>query len=435
MPQATVQPSHDPRRPCGPGCVRRWLAGTAALSLTLALVAPGGVPQAAARVLHPPGAALTSNAQPGKIQMQGQPPAATTLPPTRPGTPELAGQSSSPAPQMQEDRLEAPRLAGPKMEQGRFADPDLRRDVARLRRQAKPATGYGSTPAAARAAWTLGLIELHGGVAASSTQVAQTWFERAVRLDQLPIAWAGMAWCYITGCSDWPDSSRAEQAIVKLRPHYPGRALYLQWVLKSRSTPLTLGTPNAQGITSMSLPLRGLLEQAAAAGDAQARVELGINAVTNGDIPGAIAYFKAAAAHSRAAAANIKLLQSLQQKTAETPSATKSEADRLFEQAQRLHRGVGAPMNYAEALRLYREAADRGSVAAKRMLATIFSRPMPDGSVNVAWMSQLAYLDTTGVLPTVDARALGTIMYRDPTPLFDLLPARWQQALTTIPVN
>ena len=78
-------------------------------------------------------------------------------------------------------------------------------------------------------------------------------------------------------------------------------------------------------------------------------------------------------------------------------------------------------------------AAAKGNAAAKRMLALIMSRPMPDGSVNIAWMSQLAYLDTASSLPQLDTRAMASMMYRDPTPLFDLLPEAWQRQLTTVP--
>ena len=48
-------------------------------------------------------------------------------------------------------------------------------------------------------------------------------------------------------------------------------------------------------------------------------------------------------------------------------------------------------------------------------------------------MSQLAYLDTANSLPQLDTRAMASMMYRDPTPLFDLLPEAWQRQLTTVP--
>lgn len=88
-------------------------------------------------------------------------------------------------------------------------------------------------------------------------------------------------------------------------------------------------------------------------------------------------------------------------------------------------------MNYAEALRLYQAAADQGSASARRMLGLITSRPRPDGSVDLGWMAQLAWLDSAGRLAPIDMRSLSGMMYRDPTPLFDLLPEAWQTALGT----
>ena len=94
---------------------------------------------------------------------------------------------------------------------------------------------------------------------------------------------------------------------------------------------------------------------------------------------------------------------------------------------------MGAPPNYAEALRLYQAAATKGSAPARRMLGFITSRLQPDGTVNLAWMAQLAWLDSSSTLPRLDARSLSTLMHRDPTPLFDLLPDLWQRALGKLP--
>jgi len=95
------------------------------------------------------------------------------------------------------------------------------------------------------------------------------------------------------------------------------------------------------------------------------------------------------------------------------------------------HRGTGRPPDYAQALRLYQAAAAQGSASARRMLALIFSRPQPDGTINLAWMAQLAWLDTSNTLPQLQAHTLSRMMRRDPTPLFDLLPPAWQRALAS----
>ena len=324
------------------------------------------------------------------------------------------------------------RAAGTQAGPVRLTDPALLKELTRLRRVAEPASGFGSTTAAANAAWTLGLIELHGGAVQRSPAQAQLWFERATRFGRQPLAYAGLAWCHIEGCKGPPDPAAAQQAITRLRPQHRPRALYLEWLLNSRVQPLSVRSLDPQGVSSLDLPMRDLLERAANEGDAQARIELGMEAVTNGDMPAAMDYFRAAAPRSRAAAANVQLLQVQPSQRVQPAQGQAREVEQLMEQAQRAHRGIGAPANYVEALRLYQAAANKGSAAAKRMLALIASRPLPDGSVNVAWMSQLAYLDPASSLPQLDTRALANTMYRDPTPLFDLLPDTWQRHLTTI---
>lgn len=135
-------------------------------------------------------------------------------------------------------------------------DPALRRELASLRRAARPNSGYGTTAAAAHAAWTLGLIELHGGLAPDSPALAQTWFERAARLGREPLAYAGLAWCAIEGCGGPPDPSAALQAINQLQRHDRGRALYLKWLLDNRSRPLEARTRQDQDADAPRLPYR-----------------------------------------------------------------------------------------------------------------------------------------------------------------------------------
>src|SRR3989344_5342468 len=88
-------------------------------------------------------------------------------------------------------------------------------------------------------------------------------------------------------------------------------------------------------------------------------------------------------------------------------SARYSAADWYIE-ARRYHQGDGVPANYTEAVRLYQIAASSGDPQARRMLAQIFSRPAPDGTVDVTWMQQLAAIDMGpgGGLPAGTARAV-----------------------------
>ncbi len=411
-------PLQAQRRRPGNTAARQWAAG---LGTVAALLLGHSAVQASAQAERMP-AIQAAPMQPPTIELtrERQPAGPTSSPGARQPTTAPLDRNLGPTPPELPRTLTRP----PKRN-----DPALQRELARLRRTAEPASGFGSTNAAANAAWTLGLIELHGGVAQRSPAQAQTWFERATRLGRQPLANAGLAWCYIEGCKGPPDPAAARQAIAKLRPRYRGRALYLEWLLNTRLAPLSVRSFEPQGVTSLELPMRDLLLRAASDGDAQARIELGLEAVTNGDLIAARDYFKAAAPKSRAAAANLELLDA----TPVTPArpTESGEAERLLEQARRAHRGIGAPTNYVEALRLYQAAAAKGSAAASRMLAMITSRPLPDGSVNVGWMAQLAYVDTDNSLPQLDSRALATMMYRDPTPLFDLLPEAWQRRLTT----
>jgi TPR repeat protein len=89
--------------------------------------------------------------------------------------------------------------------------------------------------------------------------------------------------------------------------------------------------------------------------------------------------------------------------------------------------GLGQPANFVEAIRLYRLAQNQGSVEAKKMLELIFSRPGPNGQVDVAWMQELAYVNLAGRALSLDSTTARSGLRREPTPLFDLLPSSWQK--------
>lgn len=389
-------------------------------------------------------AAMVRAATLPEVQMSGQQPGPISAPPVRPPQIRLQGQTGTASPSTGkqtgpdgpvigiESGPSTPALLSPRAAPKRLS-PALQAERQRLLRAAQPKTGYGTTQAAANAAWTLGLIELHLNPSSASAAQAQTWFERATQYGRQPLAQAGLAWCAIDGCKGPPDPSAARQAVERLRPHHRARALYLQWLLDRRLQPLAVRFNGPEGVSQLRLPLRDMLERAAAEGDTQARIELGIEAVVNGELKEARKYFQAAARNSLAATANLKLLDQEEERMAQrAAAATPTEAEQLFENARRAHRGVGAPPNYAQALRLYQAAATQGSEAARRMLALITSRLLPDGSVNPAWMAQLAWMDTANTLPRLDTRALSNLMHREPTPIFDLLPRTWQGALSPL---
>lgn len=282
----------------------------------------------------------------------------------------------------------------------------------------------------ARAAWMLGLLYLHGtGVALDRVQ-AQHWFERAWAMGER-WASAGLAWCEIDGCRGIPTPSNARLWSAQLAGLDRGLGLYLEWLAADRLAPIQLASPSGPGLAQQEAAKahRNLLERAARAGSAGALNELALQDTAAGHLPEALAQFRTAAAQSPAAAANASLLAA-RMKSADQKSAPPDTASAWFAEARRYHRGDGVPANYTEAIRLYQIAAASGSRPAQRMLEMIYSRPTPTGSIDIAWMQQLANLEVSdehavlSVLPPSSPR----LFVRDPTPLYNLVPSKWRVA-------
>ena len=311
---------------------------------------------------------------------------------------------------------------------------EVQRELQRLRHQAEASKSFGSTPASAQAAWELGLIYLHGAGVRRDPALALQWFQRAARLGREPWAYAGLAWCAIDGCVGPPNVEEANRNIALLRRRHPARADYLAWVLASRQAPVEVASNRMGQAMEPVVPDLALLERAAAAGDVQANLELGIIAATDHRTADAQRYFSRASPQSRAAEVDLQILKNggATPNRAVLPSpAPNVDAQMALAMAQRYHRGLGVPANFSEAIRFYRLAADRGSQQAKRMLALIYSRLMPNGSINVGWMQQLAYVDPLTTIPSLPAQT-AQMMQRDPTPLFDLMPTFWRAQLTQV---
>ena len=308
------------------------------------------------------------------------------------------------------------------------------RELRRLVRAAEAPRTVGSSASSAQAAWTLGLIYLHGAGVRRDPALAQRWFDQAARFGREPWAYAGLAWCYIDGCTGPPNPQAAAGAIELLRPRYPARADFLQWVLLRRQTPLQVAKPGVNQDQVLELPQRQLLERSAAAGDMHANIEMGMDAVSHDHLAQAAQYFRRAGPNSLAAKQNLEQL-ALRGSSPIRPSApaplSPSAAEPLAS-ARKYHRGQGVPANFVEAIRFYQLAAARGSVEAQRMLALINSRPMPGGGFNPAWMQQLAYVDVGTVIPTLGALGATQLLHREPTPLFDLLPAFWRNQMAQV---
>lgn len=308
-------------------------------------------------------------------------------------------------------------------------NPALEADIARLRANAQAGSGRTSR-AQGTASWLLGLLYLHGiGVTLNAADAA-VWFERAYALGE-PLASAGLAWCEIDGCRSAADPAAARRWLVPLRVVNLPRAQYFQWLIESRLSPLLLTAPGFRNEPSArNLPNRQLLLSAARAGDVQARVELAFESVSANRLAEAQDYFRSASGKSPAAAANAILLAERLRNTASPTSPGRNarpSASDNFARAERNHRGEGQSANYVEAIRLYQLAKNEGSVQAAKMLALIFSRPGADGQIDIAWMQQLAYVDLSKDVPTLDSATARQTLRRDGTPLLDLLPPPWSQ--------
>lgn len=322
----------------------------------------------------------------------------------------------------------APQMPGPD-------HPAQEKAVEKLRTTAlappgKP--GMKGDPTPSEAAWLLGLLALHGKAMPANPVQAQHWFERSYLLGN-PMATAGLAWCQIDGCGGTPNPALARTWIDRLRKVAPGRALYLEWYLENQLAPLEIAQPAPLHRAQPPTPARhrDLLLRAAQAGDSHALNELALENLATGRLDMALRQFQAAGKRSDAAAHNARLLSERMEARTAQPRTGSQTANDWYLQARKYHRGEGVPSNYAEAMRLYQAAAASGHKEAQRMLERIYSRPAPQGAVDIAWMQQLAQLDITreGAILSAHAPSGQSLFGRDPTPLYDLLPSHWRNDL------
>ncbi len=277
----------------------------------------------------------------------------------------------------------------------------------------------------AAASWTLGLLYLHGTGVAYNPAEAARWFERAHTLGE-PMAAAGLAWCEIEGCQGAPNPAAARRWILQLRGVDLPRSLYFQWLVTTRLAPLHAAAPDLRGEAPRSSPGdRRLLVGAAQGGNIHARLELGFESVAENRLYDALQHFRAAAPRSPAAAANAALLSERLHNVSD-PRLLASAREN-FARAQRNHRGEGQPANFVEAIRLYRLAQSQGSGEARRMLELIFSRPGPDGQVDIQWMQQLAYVNVSKEGMALESATVRRSLRREPTAVSDLLPPHWHK--------
>ncbi len=307
------------------------------------------------------------------------------------------------------------------------------RELATLRDQALAApTDTAKHAQAGQAAWLLGLIYLHGAGVKTDPAKARQWFTLSLYYGE-PRARASMAWCALDGCQTVPNLVQAQYWIRRLTSVDPGRAAYFQWLIERQLHPLS--PAGSEGLGSQSTIERFWLDKAVTAGHVHALIALGILHAQDHDLDAALALFERAAPQSKVASENAAWIRqhiALSRSPSSTSlagSAPASSAQATFKAARDHHRGDGVSINYAEAIRLYRQADLEGSAAARRMLALIYSRTTPDGTLDPTWMRQLGNLDVTSLAPRQDAPIGISALRKEPTGLIDLLPSRWQQRI------
>lgn len=277
----------------------------------------------------------------------------------------------------------------------------------------------------ANAAWILGLLYANGLGVDIDYSEAHLRFKQAHLLGE-PLAAAGLAWCDIQGCEGLPSAQQARLWLGQLRATKPGRALYLDWLLENTFSPLQNNSAeSAASVEKMRIQRRQLLLNAAKTKDVQALIELGFEAVASEQLKEAQSYFLAAAPNSKVAANNALLVlnrQTDQKVLCQIASGADVADTVLLSVAQALHRGNYCPVNYIEAIRLYNLASNKGNIAAKRMLALIYSKPGANGNINIAWMQQLSQVDALTMSSTTNAINPLPMLQREPTPLYDLIP-------------
>ena len=313
------------------------------------------------------------------------------------------------------------------------ASEGVTRELERLQELAKAQHKVPNASASQQrdAVWQLGLLQLHGLHVPLNPVQARHNFERAFQLGQ-PNAPAGLVWCAIDGCGDRPDFDQARQYLPALRKVNPGRAAYFEWLMQDDVAPIGANLPSTAQRESLNTQQRKhqTLMRAVQAGDVVAKMEWGMDLAAKGRIDDALEQFRAISIKSEAARHNIEVLNNQLGGNKSKLSGNPGQAGgawQTFKQARVYHRGEGVPVNYTEAIRLYKRASDMGSEPAKRMLALVYSRPTADGALDVAWMQQLAYMDVTkdGATP-MTAPLAPVSLTRDPTPLYDYIARQWQ---------
>jgi len=290
-----------------------------------------------------------------------------------------------------------------------------------------------SKPEQANAAWIMGLLTLHGRGLSADVRRAKSWFQVAWQQGE-KMASAGLAWCEMVGCGMPPDLAKARYWRTQLSKVNRGRALYFEWLARAQSAPLDISNISNEveaKSTFDKIPHHKLLLEAANAGDIHAHIELGIESAAKNQLNEALQHFVFAEENSSIVSSNASHIKSEIDQAKSLIKLQKSSvnnaewAESSWRQARRYHRGEGIPINYLEAIRLYRKAADLGHLQAKKMLDLIFSQSAETGAINIFWMQRLSRVDVSGFAPQLPSVDGPVLLAREETGLTDFIPQIW----------
>ena len=265
---------------------------------------------------------------------------------------------------------------------------------------------------------------------------ARRWWGRAAQAGDV----RGMAgYGYLLGvdnASGMRDLSAAREWLQKARAAGLVRATYIESLLEGQIT----GPRKLRDA-------RRLLEQAAQDGDPLAMNDLAVAWELDGSLERAREMYVLAAAQGYGVARANYLRLERQNRSSESATLARlrtlsddGNADATLQLAQLYHQGKGGVQrDFAQAIGLYRRAADSGSRSAREFLALIFSRSSRDNSargVDAAWMEELA----TRINARTDAGKEGRDMLSDrprrsEDALWNLTSLRWTPPVTDQPAS
>lgn len=263
---------------------------------------------------------------------------------------------------------------------------------------------------------------------------ARRWWGRAAEAGDV----RGMAgYGYLLGVDNaggQRDLSAAREWLHKARAAGLVRATYLESLLEGQIT----GPRKLRDA-------RRLLEQAARDGDPLALNDLAVAWELDGSLERAREMYVLAAAQGYGAARANYLRLERQNRSSESATLARlrtlsddGNADATLQLAQLYHQGRGGVQrDFAQAIQLYRRAADSGSRSAREFLALVFSRSARDNparGVDAAWMEELA----TRINARTDAGKEGRDMLSDrprrsEDALWNLTSLRWTPPVTAEP--